>query len=208
MRPGGAALAEQDRPNAELAPAWARESASESESAHAERTGDLAPWAQEPSQVLNERPGRPHPRVMPSTRAVSPAAESWSERDVAAEDHQPREQRPRAGNARTLKRPTTTKSQGHRSTRRRAEEGSKEWQRFQSGSKGARSPREAARQNLPGAPSPYTQRDETSGTQISRDKVALACDRFTERAQNGQRVLLGSSVRAPDNRGVGDVLTE
>ena len=37
-------------------------------------------------------------------------------------------------------------------------------------------------------------------TTCSRDKVALARDGFTERAQNGQRVLVESSM--------GDVLTE
>ena len=40
---------------------------------------------------------------------------------------------------------------------------------------------------------------------LSRDEIAFARDRFSERAQNGQCVLVGSPTGAPN---VGDVLSE
>ena len=43
---------------------------------------------------------------------------------------------------------------------------------------------------------------------LSGDKVPFECDRFTERAQNGQRVSVRSPEGAPDDRGVGNVLAD
>ena len=42
----------------------------------------------------------------------------------------------------------------------------------------------------------------------NRDKVAFARHGFTERAHNGQSVSMRSTVGAPDDRGVGNVLAE
>ena len=41
---------------------------------------------------------------------------------------------------------------------------------------------------------------------FGRGKVAFARDGFTERAQNGQRVLERSPIGTPHDRGVGNVL--
>ena len=43
---------------------------------------------------------------------------------------------------------------------------------------------------------------------LSRHEVAFARDEFIERAQNGQHVLVFSPIGAPNDRGVGDVLSE
>ena len=43
---------------------------------------------------------------------------------------------------------------------------------------------------------------------LGGDKIAFACDRFAERAQNGQRVSVESAMGTPENRVAGDVLPE
>ena len=43
---------------------------------------------------------------------------------------------------------------------------------------------------------------------FSRGDVAFARDGFAERAQNGQRVRVRSSIGTPHDRGVGDVLAK
>ena len=43
---------------------------------------------------------------------------------------------------------------------------------------------------------------------VRRNKVALVCDGFTERAPNGPRVLVESSIETPHDRDVGDVLAK
>ena len=43
---------------------------------------------------------------------------------------------------------------------------------------------------------------------FGRGKVAFARDGFTERAQNGQRVLVRSPIGTPHDRGVGNVLAK
>ena len=43
---------------------------------------------------------------------------------------------------------------------------------------------------------------------FSRGNVAFARDGFAERAQNGQRVGVRSSIGTPHDRGVGDVLAK
>ena len=43
---------------------------------------------------------------------------------------------------------------------------------------------------------------------LSGEQVAIARDEFTERAQNGQRALVESSIGTPNNRGVGDLTEE
>ena len=43
---------------------------------------------------------------------------------------------------------------------------------------------------------------------LRRDEIAFARDGFTERAQNGHSVPVGSPIGAPNDRGVGNVLSE
>ena len=64
---------------------------------------------------------------------------------------------------------------------------------------------------LPCAASPYLQCDarvQPVENDFSRGDVAFARDRFAERAQNGQRVRVRSSIGTPHDRGVGDVLAK
>ena len=64
---------------------------------------------------------------------------------------------------------------------------------------------------LPCAASPYLQCDarvQPVENDFSRGNVAFARDGFAERAQNGQRVRVRSPIGTPQDRGVGDVLTE
>ena len=99
---GRAALAKQDRPTPSRR-AWARESASESNSARAERTArELAPCAREPSRAGNECLGdRKGPELRGQLPKLVRARHGCERRTGARETAE-------SGNAQALKRDTTT----------------------------------------------------------------------------------------------------
>ena len=185
--------------------------AGESEVARARRAGSAPPrWR------VHESHARPHPPGRPAKQAVPPAGED-ARNETRAAHKQTSETRLQADATAHLGNNIGQESrlQRHRKDQESPKEKGPEGLRprlrvrIQNGGRGREGPAET---DLPSAPLPDCQGN--AGVQrlehdFRRDEIAFARDGFAERAQNGQRVSVGSPIGAPDDRSVGgDVLSE
>ena len=171
-----------------------------------------------PEASPRETAGHARPRLPenPARQAEPPAAvaaqtETWAARESDRAERLRADRRTPGEQPRTGERATEARRKAGETQRKKGAwdvPGRDQW----SGSRGVgKAQKRPARADLPSTLFPILQGD--AGLQalehhLSRDEIAFARDGFTGRAQNGQSVLVRSPTGAPDDRGVGDVLSE